>query len=52
MQGLSCRSLVGLRLGMSVSNVSLIRQVCLSLIRHVGLGPSLSVLDGSPMKFI
>ena len=33
----ACRALVGLRLGISVSNISLIRHVCWSLIRQVSL---------------
>ena len=45
----ACRSLVGLRSGMSVSNVLLIRQVCWSLIRHVSLGPNMSVSDGASL---
>ena len=35
---------------MSVSNVSPIKHLSWSLIGHVGLRPSMSVSDGSPMK--
>ena len=41
----ACRSLMGLRLVMSVSDGSLIRRVCRSLIRHVGLGWDIWVSD-------
>ena len=43
----ACRSLMGLRLGMSVSNGSLIRHVCWSPTKHVDLQSDMSVSDGT-----
>ena len=47
-----CRSLKGLQLGIQVSDVSPIRHVYKSLIRHVGLRPSISVPDWSPIRHV
>ena len=46
------RSLVGLRLGMSVSNVSPIRHACWSLIWHVSLSPVISVFNGLSTRHV
>ena len=46
----ACRSLLGLLLCMSISNVSSIWHAYWSLIRHVSLRPSMSVSDGSLIR--
>ena len=46
---MTCQSLMGLWLCMSVSDVSPIRRVCLALIRHVGLQWSMS---RSPIRHV
>ena len=46
----ACQSLMGLRLYMLVSYSGM--YICRSLIRHVGLRPSISVSYGSPIRHV